>query len=1318
MSNANNGRQGADDDACANSRALFDANWENDQPSTSRGNYLPTRSRDNYQRSTSRGNDGRRESNDDPPAAVVLIFNLQLPVDFCDLLLPVVMFNLQLPVEIFKKKSWNTLDTSPIYGVSTSNCYASKLGTWSHIRELHELEFRIKCPFCPSLYTYGSLQNHLNNNHVVDPAQRQNNAIANEPIDLDYDDYNVPEPMEFEENNEEEVEDDEEVEDEEDIIVTPAEGFPNDSNLSPMEQMRKNCETFGEKCFEKWLQFSAHPDATIKSASLSCDFMMAAAMDVIEICKPLLGEQTAALVLNSINNATTPMKSQKQRMNYLKSLGYFVEPKSYVIDYENVDVRTHEGVHLDQRKATIAMPSIKESLLAVLNNEEISNALVMPSDFTNATEMNHPFCGTRTQDCLAALGEDFLALQLFMDEFTSTCPIGSKSTCYKMAGCYVRLLNLPVDLLSKLDHVFLCFIAHASEMMAELQIQLSKTVIVELKNLETHGITVNYRGNQRHFKVILSTLAADNLGIHQLGGLILSFSSHNVCRMCTVTAESLKGMHTLDPNEEKTAAKYDAVIQDIDNQWEYGIRQECSFNSLENFHIISNVTVDIMHDLLEGHFQRMVPMVVRDAMANGFPLRSINNAIKAFQFLGPDKENPPNTISLPARAPDNGDTIKMGANEMMTLVKLLPLIFRFAGFRLNTPIWQLFLKLQRIIDIIWAHVIDENTTAMLDQLIQNYLRDFHALGGNMTIKAHLPLHYPRVIREMGPLRYLSSMRFEAKHRPFKQYAKVNRCHKNLPMTLASKSTIMFANLLHQMKKGNYISSLRKSRSQGKYKRGLAVVYGINQETREPVFGEIQFLVDGTMLQLICLTLEEFDERSHCYVIRGTSNRTQVQIGDLKYPDPVPIYTHERRYIQMLLSATAILRAACDSVTHLDGQMLPYTFEKNACARDLVEFVADECALDSGYMFQLKCKTLDINGQQKITTLVPVSPVNDGETYFLIISTLDECETEINPSQMVPQSPMAPQSSMTPRTSQQHRCIFGEISSPSRSFSALSFHNSPSEVHGFPGNQTSQYMDPNVYNTTPRASTHHMRRRITPTIEISAPLVTSAVSQPQNRPVLAPVVEEAAAFRESHDGVASVHVPTVPVSSEASTSAGGLRSTETAAMGKRRLSHPLNYIPGVNKGKFLGLIYSQNKSVMDEAFETMTREHFLFYDININERMRIPRITAAFVLLGPFGFADYDIRIGQLARDVTQKFIVDLVMEKKKSNPMTRDTVGPLVKHLNAITQGNFFDYLITADGPLFAAIRKREYRESASNGFIPAKKLKFMLKPKRKLQLS
>lgn len=279
-----------------------------------------------------------------------------------------------------------------------------------HIRDFHVWESRLKCPFCPSQLTYNSLRNHLNIYHNLVAAREQNDTVDDGPgeVDLDDNDYNIPVPVESED------EEDNDEEEAADVITIPQEDFPIDPQLSPMEQMLKNCKSFRDKCFEKWLKFSSHPDATVKCASLSCEFMLNAALDVIEICKPFLGEQNATLVLNSINNAIQPLQTQKRRMQHLKSQGYFVEPKPYTIDYENVNIRTGEGVHLDQRKATVSMPSIKESLLAVLNNEELSNVLVMPSDFTNVTQMTHPFCGTRTQDCLAVSFTFFSLVIIFI----------------------------------------------------------------------------------------------------------------------------------------------------------------------------------------------------------------------------------------------------------------------------------------------------------------------------------------------------------------------------------------------------------------------------------------------------------------------------------------------------------------------------------------------------------------------------------------------------------------------------------------------------------------------------------------------------------------------------------------------------------------------------------------------------------------------------------------------------------------------------------------------------------------------------------------
>jgi hypothetical protein len=103
---------------------------------------------------------------------------------------------------------------------------------------------------------------------------------------------------------------------------------------------------------------------------------------------------------------------------------------------------------------------------------------------------------------------------------------------------------------------------------------------------------------------------------------------------------------------------------------------------------------------------------------------------------------------------------------------------------------------------------------------------------------------------------------------------------------------------------------------------------------------------------------------------------------------------------MFLSATIILRATCDSVISLHGETVQYTFEEGARVRDLVKFAAENYALGNTYMFQLKWKSLDINGIPKVTAFLPSSFVTHGEMDYIFINTRDDLELESNPSQMV------------------------------------------------------------------------------------------------------------------------------------------------------------------------------------------------------------------------------------------------------------------------------------------------------------------------------
>lgn len=68
---------------------------------------------------------------------------------------------------------------------------------------------------------------------------------------------------------------------------------------------------------------------------------------------------------------------------------------------------------------------------------------------------------------------------------------------------------------------------------------------------------------------------------------------------------------------------------------------------------------------------------------------------------------------------------------------------------------------------------------------------------NKTLKPkhHFATHYPTLIKKFGPLRFLSSMRFEANHRFLKNYTKNTASRKDLSYSIVRKLQYNFASFL-------------------------------------------------------------------------------------------------------------------------------------------------------------------------------------------------------------------------------------------------------------------------------------------------------------------------------------------------------------------------------------------------------------------------------------------------------------------------------------------------------------------------------------------
>jgi hypothetical protein len=87
----------------------------------------------------------------------------------------------------------------------------------------------------------------------------------------------------------------------------------------------------------------------------------------------------------------------------------------------------------------------------------------------------------------------------------------------------------------------------------------------------------------------------------------------------------------------------------------------------------------------------------------------------------------------------------------------------------------------------FASSISSFQLAQLETLIDEYLVGYkNSFDLDIIPKMHHLVHYPRIIREIGPLGAFWCMRYEAKHSLFKQLQRRIRNYINVPKTLSHR----------------------------------------------------------------------------------------------------------------------------------------------------------------------------------------------------------------------------------------------------------------------------------------------------------------------------------------------------------------------------------------------------------------------------------------------------------------------------------------------------------------------------------------------------
>lgn len=147
----------------------------------------------------------------------------------------------------------------------------------------------------------------------------------------------------------------------------------------------------------------------------------------------------------------------------------------------------------------------------------------------------------------------------------------------------------------------------------------------DLKHLETKGIIVN--GFHLFFKVIL--IVGDNLGLNSILGYTESFNSNFFCRICKTHKKITEKQSQLDVATLRFKDMYENHVKDK----QYGIKENCIWNDLENFHVYQNQSLDLMHDLYESILRYDMPQIINSLLKeNCFTLNTLNLRVKYFNY--------------------------------------------------------------------------------------------------------------------------------------------------------------------------------------------------------------------------------------------------------------------------------------------------------------------------------------------------------------------------------------------------------------------------------------------------------------------------------------------------------------------------------------------------------------------------------------------------------------------------------------------------------------------------------------------------------------
>lgn len=498
-----------------------------------------------------------------------------------------------------------------------------------------------------------------------------------------------------------------------------------------------------------------------------------------------------------IDKCTNVLNSPKSEHMFVKELKKrdLIDDLNLMVIEDSAELKHKKGsLAFIEKKIFITSISLAHSFKKFLEkNDLFLHILQNMNELSNSTTFTNIVQGDLWKNkCEMYPDKLLIPYFLYSDDIEVNNPLGSHSTAHSVTNFYYSFPTLPCGD-TKLEHIFLAASILSKYLKQYGNKKCLKSLVDQLIDLESTGITITMSNGETynpHFILVL--ILGDNLGLNSLLGYSKSFSG-SFCRLCKIDKKLSQITPSAIPGLNRTYENYSTDLKEK-NQSLTGIVNKCVFNRIPSFHVVDNISVDAMHDILEGvcHYDMSFSLLYFIQIKKYFSLKTLNSRKRNFEYGELEIGNSSPDITMTHL---KNKHLKMSAREMMTFVTYFPLMI---GDLIPTDddVWLFVMTLVQILDKILAFRVTDFSISSLKAIIETHNNQFMNLfKENLKPKYHILTHYPDVMKKCGPVRKYWCFQFEAKHRGFKIYSHAITSRRNIGLSIEKKYQFVFANYL-------------------------------------------------------------------------------------------------------------------------------------------------------------------------------------------------------------------------------------------------------------------------------------------------------------------------------------------------------------------------------------------------------------------------------------------------------------------------------------------------------------------------------------------